>query len=607
MFFRTKKRNVGAQNSHRKSLRFESLEDRRVLATMVVTNLGDGSLASLAGDGQLSLREAVEAINTGAAVDGINPVVGTFGTDDTVLFSSVLFLGSPKTIPLTAGQIELQQSVTIAGPLGGLLTIDAQQNSRIFDIGENPGTYTIAEMTLTGGMTNGVGEGGAAIRSQADNLVTIRNATLTNNVTLGNFSNGGAVSTFGSLEVFGSTISDNRTTGIGSAGGGISAQQDITITGTTLADNRTEGGFASGGGLSADGFATIVSSTVSGNWTMGAGSAAGGLLGVAGVTLTESTVSGNRTLDAAASGGGASSEGLLSITRSTIVDNHALGTSSTGGGLRTTETNIIVSGSIVANNTAGGGNADIDPGTGMLAVAHSLVGDASGLGIPAATNILNQDPLLGPLAGGGQTQTHAPLPGSPVIDMGDEFIILPPANDQRGAPFVRVADGDGLGGTVIDIGSHEVQAPANADFNGDDTVNGQDFLAWQRGFSASGAIASEGDTDDDGDVDAQDLAVWQKQYAQPMACTATTAAGEEDSLASLLAYAVAGDDDTASAPQKDTPTVEIARDQAFSAWTSATDHSAPNEADDVPNIASERLGVVDATLDEQLVDEVFWQ
>jgi hypothetical protein len=54
-------------------LSLEPLEERRLLAIMTVTDLGDDTLANLAGDSQLSLREAIEAINTAANVDGIGP------------------------------------------------------------------------------------------------------------------------------------------------------------------------------------------------------------------------------------------------------------------------------------------------------------------------------------------------------------------------------------------------------------------------------------------------------------------------------------------------------------------------------------------------------
>ena len=66
----------------------------------------------------------------------------------------------------------------------------------------------------------------------------------------------------------------------------------------------------------------------------------------------------------------------------------------------------------------------------------------------------NPDPLLGPLQDkGGQTFTHALLPGSPAIDAGDPNFTPPPFFDQRGPGFNRVVNGR------IDIGSLEVQGP----------------------------------------------------------------------------------------------------------------------------------------------------
>lgn len=52
----------------------------------------------------------------------------------------------------------------------------------------------------------------------------------------------------------------------------------------------------------------------------------------------------------------------------------------------------------------------------------------------------------------------------------------------------------------------------NADFNGDGVVDGSDFLAWQRGFGATGAQLEQGDANGDGAVDAADLAAWNTAF-----------------------------------------------------------------------------------------------
>jgi hypothetical protein len=60
-----------------------------------------------------------------------------------------------------------------------------------------------------------------------------------------------------------------------------------------------------------------------------------------------------------------------------------------------------------------------------------------------------------------------------------------------------------------------VAAPVeNADFNGDDFVDGRDFLIWQRG-SGVGTTASEGDANGDNMINGADLAIWESQYGGP--------------------------------------------------------------------------------------------
>ena len=127
-----------------------------------------------------------------------------------------------------------------------------------------------------------------------------------------------------------------------------------------------------------------------------------------------------------------------------------------------------------------------------------------------SSGIIN--PLLGPLAdNGGPTQTHALLPGSPAIDAGDPRIQqFLNEYDQRGEPFLRVADGDLPDDLVIDMGAYEAQSPPSADFDSDNDVDGSDFLAWQRGYGiTTGATKPQGNSDDDEDVDNSDLAAWE--------------------------------------------------------------------------------------------------
>lgn len=80
---------------------------------------------------------------------------------------------------------------------------------------------------------------------------------------------------------------------------------------------------------------------------------------------------------------------------------------------------------------------------------------------------------------------------------------------------------------------------ADADFNGDGSVDGQDFLAWQRGFGKPGALAADGDADFDADVDAADLAAWKTQFGGTSAAAAVGAVPEPASLLLMAAGIVA--------------------------------------------------------------------
>jgi hypothetical protein len=123
----------------------------------------------------------------------------------------------------------------------------------------------------------------------------------------------------------------------------------------------------------------------------------------------------------------------------------------------------------------------------------NLVGDPNGTGII--------DPLLSPLGNfGGSTQTHALLPGSPAINVGDPDFAAPPDHDQRGTPFVRVSGGR------IDMGAFEAQI-APVDFNNDDQLDCADVDALVAAIVA-GNNPPEFDLTSDILVDQADLAVW---------------------------------------------------------------------------------------------------
>jgi hypothetical protein len=215
--------------------RLEVLEGRWVPSTLRVTNNQDS------GAGSLRAEIAVSKPN------------------DTIVFA---LSSNPQTITLTSGELIIQNSLTIAGPGAGNLTISGNFASRVFEVGQ-PGTNGI-KVTLSGlTISNGVaqdGLGGGAIENFVS--LTVSNCTLSGNATLGG--RGGAIFNQGVLTVSGCTLSNNSATG---AGGAIFTRNPTTVVGCTISGNSA----AQGGGIAADLGLTVDHCKVSGNVATSAG------------------------------------------------------------------------------------------------------------------------------------------------------------------------------------------------------------------------------------------------------------------------------------------------------------------------------------------------
>ena len=138
---------------------------------------------------------------------------------------------------------------------------------------------------------------------------------------------------------------------------------------------------------------------------------------------------------------------------------------------------------------------------------------------------------LVPLAdNGGPTWTHAPLVGSLAIDRGSSTAVAGsggvPMFDQRGAPYTRVYNGDGVGGARIDIGALELQpivAPAlPGDYNSSGTVDAADYAAWRNAMGSNVTPYSGADGDGSGIVDQADYGVWRAHFGLTLATATET-------------------------------------------------------------------------------------
>src|SRR5262249_12615158 len=147
---------------------------------------------------------------------------------------------------------------------------------------------------------------------------------------------------------------------------------------------------------------TISGSTFSGNSGDGIDSLSSGST----VTVIASTFSGN------------SGDGLYNYYGMvTVIANTFSGNS--GAGIHTFAGTLHARNTIIAGNT---GASDVDGNLGSQ--GHNLVGNAPrGSGFDP-TDLLNVNPLLGPLQdNGGSTKTMALLPGSPALNAGDSSLL----------------------------------------------------------------------------------------------------------------------------------------------------------------------------------------
>ena len=381
-------------------------------AAITVTVTSDDNTVN----GNCTLREAIIAANTDAAVDACP----AGNSADTLILPAgdyVLTIAGIGETAARTGDLNITDDVTITGAGRLSTTIDAGGIDRVFNI-SGLVDVQISDVKITSGDSQGFVGGGIYLSS---GTLTLSNSRLTNNT-----GSGAIYFASGALTVINSRVDNNPTAGI------------------------VLGGTAS---------ATILNSDVSNNTTDFNGA---GITNNSGGTLTvvNSTVSGNSAGD---NGGGISSLGTTSLFNVTISNNTANSDNDVygdGGGV------YVVSGTLTVRNSIIAGNFD-DNGTGFLyddcsgtlvsegynlienPIGCTLVGDTTG-------NITGISANLGPLQlNGGDTRTHALLAGSPAIDGGD------PANwcvdqdnnllntDQRG--YVR----NGL----CDIGAYEYLSP----------------------------------------------------------------------------------------------------------------------------------------------------
>jgi CSLREA domain-containing protein len=419
-------------------------------ATFTVTKTADTNDGTC--DADCSLREAVAAANAAAGEDIVN-------------FDATVF-GTPQTIVLSLGEIVITgiDSLTLNGTGADMLTINGNMSSRILSI--NLGIAFINDMTFTGG--NGAGTlntGRAGAIYNAGSTTVINNCVITGNTA----SNGGGL--------------NNSATGTPSVPG------DLTINNSIVSNNSATG---SGGGMQNFSTSTvrINNSTFMGNTSNGTTGGGGGAFNGR-AEITNSTFANNSA--PTGSGGGIQSNGSLGtlLTNVTVSGNSSL---NNGGGVHrgTTNINIFIRNSIIAGNNGSAASPDVTHSANgsISSQGNNIIGNVGTSTGWVASDLLNTNPMLGPLAdNGGFGMTFLPQAGSPAIDAGDNCVLdlSCPANnppvavttDQRGVPRPQ--------GPTVDIGSVEVASAAASA-----TVRGRVFSPG--GIAVSQAMVTISDT-----------------------------------------------------------------------------------------------------------------
>jgi predicted outer membrane repeat protein len=458
------------------------------MATFTVTTAAD---VVNAGDGKLSLREAVARSNEQVGADTILFAPGLEGRTLT-LGQEALFLADDTTID--GNQNKDATRVTLSG------------GNEISILYVNYTNVTLRDLNLVDGRS-GPGSNGGAIYV-TDSQLVLENCDLSEN-RAGDFqgdSEGGAIyGRFSNVIINNSNFTGNSSTAPGGVlsgdywtdftinnskfinngsyygGGAISARGALVLNDSIVAGNDTfepEEEGADGGGLRLRGTALITGSTIAGNSTDGSG---GGII-FEGTTLTilDSTIANNGAFYYyGGSGGGLRvRSGDVVIRNSTITGNRAAGGSeygASGGGISVGgydgQGTLEISNSLVLGNSVGGGAAS-DPdvvGTITLSNGHNLfgsdvAGDVAGdrENVAAGTVFAAVDPDTG----GGLINAAGVVPlkasaANPALGGADRFEIS--SIDQTGSPRPAPAGTNPDAGAVESGFAHSTVSSLNND------------------------------------------------------------------------------------------------------------------------------------------------
>lgn len=211
-----------------------------------------------------------------------------------------------------------------------------------------------------------------------------------------------------------------------------------------------------GGGILNLGELTLDSVTLAGHKSGGSG---GGIYNTGTLTLENVTISGNR---AKSNGGGLSNHGgTAALNNVTVTGNTADSdnrSGGNGGGIFQSMGSLSSANTILAGNQdRSSGEKHSDCSGQLISEGYNLIQDVAGCSLsgPQTGDLIGFDPLLASLAdNGGNSLTHALLPGSPAVDAGN------PEEPGMSNTACSAVDQRGIArpqGSACDIGAFELE------------------------------------------------------------------------------------------------------------------------------------------------------
>ncbi|WP_428304067.1 choice-of-anchor Q domain-containing protein [Lacipirellula sp.] len=483
-----------AMRPETRPLRLEALEDRRVLAAVVVGTAAhalNGDTSSIAaliaspGPDGISLFEAIQAANATAGDHSISFAPGVAG--------ATINIGGG--LPTITGNLTMNGPITLYGNdnVRGL-TIAAGANVSItgFSIKRSyaelgGAIHNSGTLTFTGGsLTENFAYDGGAIYNAPGATMTVTETTMRYNEVEGS---GGAIFNDGTLTVShsrrGYNVSFGFQEGAGSDGtlknakgilqnkalgngGGIYNNGQLTVTDVSIIWNHAEqvgGGIFNAGTATVNGivgnaidYAPGINHPVSVSaisYNTGFYNGSGGVHNVGALTLNGASVLSNSGGVWNPSGGVVSS-GTLTVVNSMIGDNHGAAGINSSGTATIINSNIYAnrgmgiwsSGPLTLYNSVVAANVNGDVGSSVpITGSHNFVADGSGTGL---VGTLTGDPKLEPprFPADGLVPVMRPLPDSPLLNAGNNSAVPSgTTTDQRGV--TRIKEG------TVDIGPVE--------------------------------------------------------------------------------------------------------------------------------------------------------